>query len=105
VFALWKAGGCMVVYGAPKLKVSCVMTNHQETLVHRNADGGGYLEEIDDWYVDCSLIQDSKKLWEGPLHLAHPTGYEEAMRAIDEFRKKAPEFLKDKSKTKKEGVN
>src|SRR4051812_31466468 len=81
----------------PVPKVSCIATNHPETLVTHNADGTAKVEEIDDWLVSCTITVGEKKVYDGQLVLPHPTEFHEAMVAIDEFRRvKAGVILKEK---------
>lgn len=78
-----------------KAKVSCVALNIPEEIVHKFADNHAVLEEVDDWRVNCKIVQGDKIIWNEDLPLAHPTTYQEAMSAIDKFRKEeAPKILK-----------
>ena len=69
-------------------KVSCKMDNHSEMMVHHHEDGTATEEEVDDWYVTCTITIDDKKIYDAPLKIAHPTPIHDAIIAIDEFRKK-----------------
>ena len=79
----------------PVAKVSCIALNEPVDTVHHFADGHAVLEEADDWRVNCKIVQGDKTIWNEDLPLAHPTPYQEAMSAIDKFRKEdAPKILK-----------
>ena len=84
---------------SPKAIFGCKATNFPVDEVHHFADGHIVLEEADDWIVDCRITIGAETVWTGTLPLAHPTGYEEAMAAINKFRKEeAPKIVKEKSK-------
>lgn len=89
------------VLAAPKAIVSCKAVNYPEEIVHNFADKHAVLEEVDNWVVSCTITLGADTIWTETLPLAHPTGYEEAMTAINKFRKEeAPKILKEKMKGK-----
>lgn len=81
----------------PKLRVSCILTNHQFILSHYN-NATGKLDEHDedDWTVECSIAKKDTTLFKQVLPLARPTNYHDAMDAVNEWRtKRAPEIIKE----------
>lgn len=74
----------------------CKAVNLPIEEIHKGEDGRGYVIEIDDWRVTCQITRGSELLWEKELPLARPTAYQEAMDAINVFRKRANEILNDK---------
>jgi hypothetical protein len=68
-------------------KVSCVAANYQEVLVHVNADKSATELEIDDWRVSCKITVGEEVIFNEALTTVHPESFEDAMVAINEFRK------------------
>ena len=74
-------------------KTSCVMRQIGMTRFDHQT---GELSEVEDWYADCDVTYQGKKIWAGALPLAHPASYRDASEAVDDFRtKKAREIAKD----------
>jgi hypothetical protein len=95
--------GCQYfVFAAPKVVASCKLVNLPEEIVHKGEDGRGYLEDIDDWFVHCTLTRGDKTVWTGDLELQHPASFETASAAAKDFVKvKAPEIVSGKFKKEK----
>ncbi len=91
-----QSGGCLLVgQTKPKIHVTCVAENHQETVYSAKTKTS---ENRDNWRVVCTVKLDEKSIVlpnEGRLILPYPASFHDAMEAIDLFRSKtAPEIVK-----------
>lgn len=69
----------------PKVRTSCVATNHPYDEVHFDkASGKTSTVERDDWHVTCTVARDKRVVWQDELPMAHPA---ELRDALDELRR------------------
>jgi hypothetical protein len=66
--------------------ISCRMENHVYQLVHKQGDKL-VTEDRDDWHVKCKIEIAGKVKFNEELPLARPTELNDAVKAVDEFRK------------------
>jgi hypothetical protein len=84
-----------------KPRVHCDIENIGQTIVRWNPDHTkAKEEEIEDWYVRCTVKVDDKIVLDESLVYPHPATLDDAIRAEEEWRKKVPQLLKQKSKEK-----
>lgn len=69
----------------PLIHVSCLAESRPINQISPEHPKG---IERDNWTVTCSLTRDDKQIWKGPLVLPYPCPWDEASRAITEFRTK-----------------
>jgi len=78
------------VQSEPIAKVSCMMKNVGVV----SYDGkSGNSSAGDDWYTDCTITVGDRKIYSKALIVGHPASLRDAMNAVEEFRKKAPEIV------------
>ena len=71
----------------PVKNISCKMENHIYQMVVKKGDKF-VTEDRDDWHVRCKIEMAGKVKFDQELVLAHPCELNEAVIAVDEFRKK-----------------
>lgn len=86
------------LFASPAARISCVAQHNPINQYDRQTKT---MKEVDDWFIDCTIKIGSEQIYAAALPIAHPASYHDAMDAIAEFRKKAPQIIADWDKGKK----